>query len=457
MHRGFLSTGGPPGRLRGFPRLRWLSSDASRLVFILALVAALTAAPARADRPDQDTASDSRADASPLSTAPNDPETKEPQDIWHRDAATGEWGGLRDRMERRGVSIDIDWLMEGFKDFRGGITTGSAGASTFDVSLTLDMQKSFGLSGGRLHLGVEDHAGRNPSAVLVGDVQLFDKQNSAPYSQVFELWYEQRLFNNKLRVKAGKVDANTEFSVIDSGLSFLNSSAQVTPTLFVLPTTPAPMPGVNLFYTPKGPFYGSFAVYDANSSDHFLDFCGRPESMQPTRRGKLLIGEAGLSWKRNALLGADGNLRLGLWKHTGSFTRFDGGVQGGAKGVYVILDQTLWKPSGAEDGQRGLRTFLEYGQTDRAVAPVYRHFGGGLAWTGLLPGRQQDVVGFSPQYARLSPGPGLAYNYELALEAFYRLQVTPWGSVQPDLQYVAHPGGQYPSALVGTLHLELSF
>lgn len=30
---------------------------------------------------------------------------------------------------------------------------------------------------------------------------------------------------------------------------------------------------------------------------------------------------------------------------------------------------------------------------------------------------------------------------ELIVEASYRAIVTPWLSVQPDLQYVAHPGG----------------
>jgi porin len=271
---------------------------------------------------------------------------------------------------------------------------------------------------------------------------------------VFELWYQQKLFGDTLRIKAGKVDANSEFSVIDNGLSFINSSTQVTPTLFVFPTTPDPMPGINLFYTPKGPFYASFGVFDANRGDHFLNFYGHPESIQPTLHGKLLIGETGLTWTR-AAFHADGNLRLGFWGHTGTFTRFDGAAQRGAQGLYLILDQTLWKPT--PGGKSGLRTFLEYAQTDRAVTTIYRHFGGGLTWTGLLPGRRQDTVGFSPQYARLSPQAGLPHHAELALEMFYRVKVTPWATVQSDWQYIVHPGGQYPSALVAALRFKLAF
>jgi carbohydrate-selective porin OprB len=217
------------------------------------------------------------------------------------------------------------------------------------------------------------------------------------------------------------------------------------------------MPGINLFYTPKGPFYASFAVYDANRSDRFLDFYGSPQLNQPARHGKLLMGETGLTWTRLPALKADGNLRLGFWGHTGTFRRFDGATQRGAEGLYAIFDQTLWKPPGGPNDKRGLRTFLEYGQTDRAVTPIHRHFGGGLAWTGLLPDRPQDIVGLSPQYARYSPGAGLPHDYELAVETLYRMRLTGWASVQADLQYIAHPGGRYPSALVGTLRLKVIF
>ena len=32
----------------------------------------------------------------------------------------------------------------------------------------------------------------------------------------------------------------------------------------------------------------------------------------------------------------------------------------------------------------------------------------------------------------------------MALELMYRAQVTPWWTLQPDLQFIAHPGGHVP-------------
>ncbi len=155
------------------------------------------------------------------------------------DKALGDWWGSRQRLEDAGVSFNGNIVLEGFGNFRGGIDTAhQIGAATVDLNLTLDTDKLVHLPGGECYIDLEDHAGRNPSRDLTGDLQIFDKQNTSPYLQIFELWYQQKLFGGKFRLKIGKVDANTEFGVVDNGLMFLSSSAQVSPTNFVLPTTP---------------------------------------------------------------------------------------------------------------------------------------------------------------------------------------------------------------------------
>jgi porin len=374
------------------------------------------------------------------------------------DKASGSWWGLRQKLKQAGISIDASLVLEGFKNFHGGIrTTPFVGASTFDLSLGLDTEKLFNWKGGKFYVTLEDHAGRNPSQVLVGDLQIFDKLNSVPYLQVFELWYQQQLFNNKLRFKIGKVDANTEFSVIDNGLSFINSSTQVSPTVFLFPTTPDPMPSVNVFFTPCEFYYVSFGAYYSNRSVSLGNLVGSPQEAQLSNNGSFLIGETGLQWQHAPILKSGGNLKLGVWGHTGTFTTFDDSQQRGTYGYYAIFDQTLWKPTGEPPNGRGLRMFLVYARTQRSITPIYQHFGGGVTWTGLLAARPDDIVGFSPQYAQLNPQAGLPYSYELAFEAFYRVKVTGWAKLQPDLQYIIHPGGQYPNSLVVTIRMEVNF
>ncbi len=291
---------------------------------------------------------------------------------------------------------------------------------------------------------------------MTGDLQGFDKQNSRPYLQIYELWYQQALFNGRLHLKMGKWDANDDFSVIDNGLIFLNSSDHVTPTILGFPTTPDPMPGVGIYLTPGKFWYASFGVFYANRSDTFGNFTGHPQSIQPTEYGALFIGETGLRWDYAPLLGKDGNLKLGVWGHTGTFTRFDGSQQKGADGLYAIFDQTLWQPAGKKAQGRGVRTFLSPGWTQSSVSTIDWNMAGGVTWAGPLAGRAQDVLGFSANYGHNSQ-PRLSHSTELELEWLYQTQLTKWATLLPDLQFILHPGSRYPDAVVGSLDLTIRF
>ncbi|HEX5553969.1 MAG TPA: carbohydrate porin [Chitinophagaceae bacterium] len=360
-------------------------------------------------------------------------------------------------LKEKGVTFGISESLEGYYNFTGGIRSGSAYASTFDANMNIDLQKLIGFRGATFYVDLEDHAGDNPTNTLTGDWQVFDKHNASPFLQVLEIWYQQELFDRKLRVKVGKIDANTEFSVIDNGLEFINSSTQVTPTLFVFPTFPDPVPSINIFFTPGKLFYTSFAIDDANQRAGFLNFYGDPTSVQPTTDGALLLSESGLTWDHLPVSGKDGNLKLGLWKHSGNFSKFDGHTRHGAEGFYLIADQTLWEPESQNNENRGLRMYLEYTRTDSTVSPVYEHFGGGVEWAGPSANRPHDATGFGVHYVALSPGLHLPKQNEINLETFYKFLITPWLNIKPDIQYIIHPGGQYKNVVIGTLLLDFAF
>jgi carbohydrate-selective porin OprB len=53
---------------------------------------------------------------------------------------------------------------------------------------------------------------------LVGDLQGFNNVDSDRFRQLSEVWLEQCLFGDRLRVKLGKADANADFArVVASG------------------------------------------------------------------------------------------------------------------------------------------------------------------------------------------------------------------------------------------------
>ena len=48
-------------------------------------------------------------------------------------------------------------------------------------------------------------------------------------------------------------------------------------------------------------------------------------------------------------------------------------------------------------------------------------------------------------------------SHETAIELFYKAQLSPWMMLQPDLQFIANPGGDGRDAFVFGLRMELLF
>jgi porin len=87
-----------------------------------------------------------------------------------------------------------------------------------------------------------------------------------------------------------------------------------------------------------------------------------------------------------------------------------------------------------------------------------------LTFKGPFASRPDDIVGIGLAYGRVSPQAaardrdaaalaGMAMpvrDFEAALELTYQIQLADNWSVQPDLQYIVHPGGNVPNPLVSS-------
>lgn len=174
-----------------------------------------------------------------------------------------------------------------------------------------------------------------------------------------------------------------------------------------------------------------------------------------------VIGEGGVAWtcEGHAL---PGSIAIGGWHHTGTFDRFDGGSESGTRGIYFVINQTLWQPDGIEvDDARGLAGFLQHGLADGDVSEVSQHVGAGLTWTGTFPNRDADVAGIGVSWVEFtdSLAAGFDESGEIIVETFYKIQVTPFFSIKPDVQYVHQPGGDeaLDDALVAGVRCVIDF
>lgn len=179
-------------------------------------------------------------------------------------------------------------------------------------------------------------------------------------------------------------------------------------------------------------------------------------------QGAFVIGEGG--WA----LGPGVTAKLGGWLHTADFAGqgLGAGNHTGNHGIYALLDFMIV----GEEGQPGaVQAFLRTGRAPADRNVVAWAWDGGLSWTGPWPGRPDDRLALGVAHAAMgSPladrmaveAPGEPRpDYERVLELSYHLAISEACTLQPDLQWVQHPGGSAarPDALVFMLRLSLSY
>ncbi len=153
----------------------------------------------------------------------------------------------------------------------------------------------------------------------------------------------------------------------------------------------------------------------------------------------------GATWMEEGAWHGSGTYKLGAWSY-----RPDGPAAAQLPqadwGAYFSIDQAL------AGGDSPPSAFVRAGWSPKRVGAVGYDFEAGLLVPGLLPGRTQDQFSLGVARARFR---GL--GTETTFEATYQIVLAPHLALQPDLQYVVHPDGTLPSALVATLRLHVGF
>lgn len=135
-----------------------------------------------------------------------------------------------------------------------------------------------------------------------------------------------------------------------------------------------------------------------------------------------------------------------------------------AQGVYLLTELALNHP---EDGVRLLRAFARIGASDADTTPFAGGAQAGLHVARPFASRPDAAFGLGVHYGAISSDARFlaqqdgvrASRGEFGVEITYADQLTPWLSVQPDLQVLFNPSGDRdaPVALVAGLRLTLSF
>lgn len=354
----------------------------------------------------------------------------------------GDLGGLRSGFAQHGLTLDARIIAEGYAWSQDGLVSGAdeRGGARYliEAGLAMDIEDFVGLSGaGSVTATWQTTTGDD----LIGETGVLQNEswiNTDDRNQVGRLFYVQPFFDGGFTLKAGKDEVVRDFMRNPFAGEFLNESFRREPTAWAMPTFPDSA-SMALAAIDLDGWVGRFGVYDGRSvttgKDTGTDWLDIPE------HDVFMIAEAGFTID-DRRLGHQAALVVGAWQHSGTFTTFGGGTRENVRGYYLQGDLMLL-PEGDPRKPQGLGGWIQLGMSEEDDVSIYdRHLGVGLIWRGLIPSRDGDTLGISHSWLQTSDATGSPADAdERVLELFYGFQAAGWLTIQPDVQWFVHPGG----------------
>jgi porin len=435
------------------------------------------------------------------SAAQADERTAAPKSIWEQETLTGDWGGARTALkEKSGIDISLTYINEVLDVLNGGINRRASYEGRLDLSVDTDLGKLIGFDGAVTHVTVyQIHGSRNNAAANVGSIADPSNIDAVRTTRLFTAWFQygDPAYNkddpsksDRLSFRIGQLAADDEFLTGPTAGGLINgtfgwAAIHAANMLSGGPAYPLATPGARVQVRPipelalrAAVFSGDPASANCNGNPQICNLHGTTFRLAG---GALFIAEAeyGLNQAKKAL-GLPGVYKIGAWRATADYADQHFGVTAGGGPVslaspaaigplnhsgnwevYGVADQMIWR-----NKDTSLNLFVRAGAvpSDRNLVSAY--VDGGAGFKGLLPGRADDTLTFGAAYIKISPD-GVALdrdtnaltppyplrNQEVVFEVSYAAQIAPWWTIQPDFQYIVHPGGNVlnPNNLAATI------
>jgi porin len=411
-------------------------------------------------------------------------EDKKTDDLKPNDPDTGEstveettLGLLPNPFEKRGIKFAVTYIGETLGNVSGGLKRGAVYEDRFNFALDIDFEKLAGLKQLALHANVFQIDGGGLSRGSLLNYLDVSGIEALPTTRLYELWLEQK-WGTKLALRAGQLAADSEFMTAKYTDVFTNASLGWPAGFSLNMTSGGPSP----------PLAAMGARLRGDINDNLTLIAGvfngdtaGPGPDDPQLRNRygvnfrvndppLVLGEAQFLWNgKKGDPGLDGKLKLGFWTHFGNFgdQRFDDAGRSlaspsssgmaatlhGDYGIYGAFEQKLYRVGGNDDRGIGVFARATYSPPDRNLVDVYAD--AGVEFIGLSDQRPKDKFGMAAAYAHLSPrvgaldgdyqqlnGPGWPVRrFEALLTSVYQYEMRPGWTLQPNFQYIWHPGG----------------
>ena len=392
---------------------------------------------------------------------------EKPKSIWEQDTLTGDWGGARTALKDKGIDIQLTYINEILDVMHGGLDRRASYEGRLDLTVETDLGKLIGWDGFMTHVTVyQIHGSKNNAATNVGSIADPSNIDAVRTTRLFTAWlqYGDPAYNaekpsqsDRFSLRVGQLAADDEFLTSPTAGGLINGtfgwaaiqSANITNGG---PAYPLATPGARVQVRPvdnvairAAVFAGDPAGDDCNGGNPQI--CINNGLTFSTDGGALAMMEAELGVNQaKAAKGLPGVYKIGLWYATADYAdiRF-ATTHSSNYGIYGVADQTIW-----QGGETSISIFTRAGVVPSDRNTVSFYIDGGVGFKGLLPGRADDTLTFGVAYEKISPDAIAAdrdallpvtRSNETVFEVSYAAQIAPWWTVQPDFQYITHPGG----------------
>jgi porin len=397
-------------------------------------------------------------------------------DLTTRPRLTGDWGGARDELAKKGVMLDVDayWMPQTITS--GGKDDASGDWGNVVATLNIDTGKAGLWPGGFFKVqtvtSFGDNVARDTGAMVPANITWMLPSATGTDTGLQELTYTQFLSQHSA-VFLGKINSIAPTNVLhgDYTTGFLNTAMNLPLALAMVPLSAY---GAGTLYLPSHDVTLAGIVLDANGTiesddpgDAFKD------GVMALASADLKVKPGGLPGHQNLTLAWSNKDRTSLIQDPANIGRYLLDVHYPLLGnpgpilseifdklglpatpqplnmedetwaAVYSFEQFLWQPAG--DPSRGIGMFFSAGVSDGKANPIKHSYSLGLVGKGVVPGRPRDDFGigwarteFSDHFVPyLRNTLALGLDHENAVELYYNAAITPWLRISPSLQIIS--------------------
>nr|WP_249802944.1 carbohydrate porin [Bradyrhizobium sp. 21] len=387
-------------------------------------------------------------------------------------------GLLPNPWQKYGVKLAATYIGEGLGNRTGGLKQGAIYEGRLNLAVDVDLDKLAGLDKLTFHANMFQIHGDGLSRSNLQNFFVVSGIEALPSTRLYEAYFEKQWGDKKVSLKFGQLAADSEFFNTKYTDVFTNASmGWPAITSIVLPSSgpspPLAAVGARLLWNVTDQLSVLGAIFDGDQAGP-----GPGDPQERNRYGvnfrvndpPLLLGQVQYAWNnRKGDPNLTGQIKLGGWRHFGSFgdQRFaSNGVSlaaptssgeplllSGDIGAWAVFEQQIYRVPNSDDRGIGIFARVSGAPADRNLVDAYAD--GGVEFIGLSDARPDDKFGIAAGYAHVSKrAQALDADYgrfvdprwpvrsfEGLLTAVYQYQIKDGWTVQPNFQYIVHPGG----------------